>query len=127
MSDALLVVQLLGPLYLAIAVGMFVSPDHYKKMYDEIMKNRPMLYFSGLLAFFVGFLILRSVGMWASGWMAIVSLIGWAAVLKGACLLIIPEQFLDWNKWVTKANGMMWVKLIVLFFALLVMYLGYVM
>lgn len=127
MSDALLVVQLLGPLYLAIAVGMFVSPDHYKKMYDEIMKSRTMWYFSGLIAFFVGFLILRTVGMWASGWMAFVSFIGWAALLKGACLLVIPDQFIEWNSWVKKANGMMWVKLIVLVFALIVMYLGYVM
>src|SRR5690606_13735601 len=127
MSNALLVAQLMGPLYLAIAVGMFISPGHYKKMYDEILKNRPMIYLSGLAAFVVGFLILYSTDLWGSGCTWFISLTGWAALLQGTALLVIPDQFIDWNSWVKKPRAMTIIECIILVFGAVMTYLGYLM
>jgi len=127
MAYALLVAQLMGPLYLAVGIGMFVSSDHYKKMYDEVMKNRSMLYFSGLIATVAGLLILRVHSEWTSDWTVVITLIGWLALLKGVFLLIIPQQFVGWNKWVLSENGMMISKLIVLILGAGLTYFGYFM
>lgn len=127
MSYALLVAQLMGPLYLAIGIGMFVSSDHYKKMYDEVLKNPSMLYFGGLVAFVAGLLVLRVHAEWTSNWTVVITLIGWLALLKGVFLLIIPQQFVRWKKWVLSENGMLTSKLIVLILGVGLTYFGYFM
>ena len=125
MNYAMLVAEILGPVYLAVGVGMLVSCDHYKKMFDEVMKSKTMMYFGGVLALVVGILILRVHSMWMQGWTVLVTLVGWLAVLKGLCLLVIPEQFMSWNKWVTQPNGMMFAKVVALVLGLVFTYFGY--
>lgn len=122
-----MVAQILGPVYLSVGVGMLVSCDHYKKMYEEVMKSKTMMYFGGLVAMVVGVAILRVHSMWMSDWTVVVTLIGWLATLKGLFLLVIPEKFLSWNKWVLSSNGMMFAKVVALLLGLGLTYAGYMM
>lgn len=127
MNTSMMIAQLLGPIYLAIGVGMLVNCDHYKKMYDEVMKSKGMMYLGGVGALLVGLLILRVHGMWMSDWSVVITIIGWLATLKGLGLLIIPQQFLGWNKWVLSSQGMMVAKVLVWVLGLGLTYAGYVM
>lgn len=127
MSNALLVAQLLGPIYLTIAIGMFVSQDYYKKMYEEMLKSRMMMYVGGIMAFLIGLLILRVHNVWTADWTVVVTIIGWLALLKGVCLLVIPQKFLGWNAWVKNAKGLLVAEILAFLLGIGLTYVGYFM
>ena len=56
------------------------------------MQSAALIYFGGILALFFGLLILLFHNVWAANWTAVITLFGWIGLIKGACLIIIPEK-----------------------------------
>lgn len=81
-----------APYLIVTGAGFLVSAAFYEKMITESGKSdRMLINLSGAVHFLVGVLILVQHFNWGSFREGTVTLLGVAAVTKGASLIVIPE------------------------------------
>jgi uncharacterized membrane protein HdeD (DUF308 family) len=85
--------RLLGLYLIAIAVAMLASRRRALATLDEMARSGPWMLFSGMVATAAGLAILLGHNVWSGGALAVVvTLFGWAALLKGVSLLLVPPE-----------------------------------
>ncbi|NNE92734.1 MAG: hypothetical protein HKN23_13890 [Verrucomicrobiales bacterium] len=89
------IAQIFAVIYLAVAAGMLLSRPFYERMIDDFKKNSFNIYIGGAMSLLVGFLIVKYHNHWVGSWTVVVTIIGWMAVVKGVCLLVFPDQFVN--------------------------------
>ena len=92
MDTAIFIAQLLGLFFMVIGVAMIFNPAHYQTAFRTFVKDPVMIFWAGGLNLLVGYLILRSHNEWTSDWSVLITIIGWAALLKACLLLVFPDQ-----------------------------------
>jgi uncharacterized protein YjeT (DUF2065 family) len=90
MTDAQ-IFQILGITYLAVGIGIIINPDFYKKLLKDFTENPPAIYLGGLVALAIGFLLVSFHNNWVRDWSVIITILGWAALIKGLFLLVLPK------------------------------------
>lgn len=94
-----LIAKIAGPYLLITAIGFLVSRGFYERMVMGNEKADPVLLnLSGAVHFIVGMIILVNHFAFGSVGQAAVTLLGLAAVAKGASLIAIPEATLKTPK-----------------------------
>jgi uncharacterized membrane protein HdeD (DUF308 family) len=85
--------RLLGLYLIAIAVAMLASRRRALATLDEMARSGPWMLFSGMVATAAGLAIVLGHNVWTGGALAVVvTLFGWAALLKGVSLLLVPPE-----------------------------------
>ena len=85
--------KLLGLYMVAIAVGMLVNHRRTMAAIDEMARSGPWMLFSGMVATAAGLAVVLAHNVWSGGALAIaVTIFGWAALLKGLTLLLVPAE-----------------------------------
>jgi hypothetical protein len=90
MPPATFIARLIGPLYIAVGLGILLNGPFYTALVVEAVHSPTLIYFSGLLAFVPGLAILNVYRKWTEGWRVIVTIIGWLLVIGGAIRLVLP-------------------------------------
>ncbi len=90
MTDAQ-IFQLIGIIYLAVGIGIIINPDFYKKMIAHFTENSSAIYLGGLASLVIGFLLVSFHNIWVTDWPVIITILGWAALIKGLFLLVLPK------------------------------------
>jgi len=83
--------RLIGPLYLAVGLGLFLNQSHYREMLRSLPAGGLFYYLSGAVALSFGLVILQFHNLWVADWRVIFTVIGWIALAKGALLLLAPK------------------------------------
>jgi hypothetical protein len=97
MSSTIFLGRLLGLYLVAISLGMLVNRRRTLATLDEMARSGPWMLFSGMVATAAGLAVVLAHNLWSGGALAIaVTIVGWAALLKGVALLLVPaEQMAD--------------------------------
>ncbi len=91
MDITVFLAQVWGLVLLFIGIGFFASRDHYVRMYRDLSQETlATLAFAGA-AIAAGISSVLAHNVWGSLPEIIVSLLGWALLLKGAFLAIAPR------------------------------------
>jgi uncharacterized membrane protein HdeD (DUF308 family) len=90
--------QILALFYVIVGLGMLFNTGYYRKMYEQAVKNPSMLLVSGMFALVAGIFLVLFHNFWVYSWEVIITVIGWAALIKGILLLLIPGQMMDMSK-----------------------------
>ncbi len=61
-------------------------------MVSEIKNNQPLLLFGGAFNLLLGLFLISGHNMWVKDWPVIITIIAWAMILKGVCLLLFPDS-----------------------------------
>lgn len=91
MIATVLLAQIWGPIILAVGVGVFVSRKYYIKLYRDIEKETLAVLLFGMVAMAAGIAQVRFHNAWNSFPEIVISLLGWALLLKGAMFAIAPK------------------------------------
>jgi hypothetical protein len=83
--------KLIGPVFLAIGVGMLINAPIYRLLGGEFLQSTALIYLSGLLALPAGIAVLLAHNVWAADWRVIITVFGWLAVIGGAARIIVPQ------------------------------------
>jgi hypothetical protein len=83
--------RLLGPVCVAIAIGVLVNAAAYRGLAQEFLHNTALIYVTGLLAMTAGVAILLNHNAWVPDWRFLITLFGWLATLGGAQRIIWPQ------------------------------------
>jgi len=92
MGNSIFLAQLLGPYLAIVGIGIFLNPKNCQQMVHEYTQSAALIYFGGILALFFGLLIILFHNVWVANWAVIITLLGWLGLVKGACLIIIPDK-----------------------------------
>ncbi|MDD5747233.1 MAG: hypothetical protein PHO30_08230 [Candidatus Omnitrophica bacterium] len=91
METSLFIAGIIGPVYLIIGAGMMLNRAFYQRVLEDYCKNAALVFMGGLFALFFGFLIVLSHNIWAANWTVIITIFGWAGIIKGTWLTLFPE------------------------------------
>ena len=91
MANSTFLARLIGPLMLAVGIGIFVNGQVYRVLADEFLRSRALVYLSGLLSMTAGMAIVLTQKVWRPDWPVIITILGWLAVFGGAFRIICPQ------------------------------------
>ncbi len=93
MSTTIFLGRLLGLYLVAISVGMLLHRRRTLATLNEMARSGPWMLFSGMVATAAGLAVVLVHDVWSGGALAIaVTIVGWAALLKGVALLLVPAE-----------------------------------
>jgi len=85
--------KLLGLYLVAISIGMLANRKRTIATLDEMARSGPWMLFSGMVATAAGLAVVLGHNVWNGGMLPIVvTLVGWAALMKGITLLLVPPE-----------------------------------
>ncbi|MFC1615910.1 hypothetical protein ACFL21_02110 [Patescibacteria group bacterium] len=91
MELSIFIAKIIAVTYIAISFGQLFSGISYEKMYQDIMKSSGLMVMIGLFGIIIGFLLIEYHNIWVKDWPVIITIIGWAAVIKGCLFLAFPK------------------------------------
>jgi hypothetical protein len=97
-ETSIFIARLLGPAILLAGLSLIAHPAFYRAVANEVQGSRGLLYLFGMIRFVAGLAVVLVHNVWTADWRTVVTLIGWAAMLRGALILAMPEQVLSWTR-----------------------------
>jgi uncharacterized membrane protein len=88
---SLFLARLLGPVFVAIAIGVLVNGAVFRAIAEEGLRSHALIYLTGLFAVTAGVAILLNHNVWAADWRVLITLFGWIAAIGGAQRIIWPQ------------------------------------
>ena len=88
---SLFLARLLGPIFIAIALGVLVNGAVFHAIAEESLRSHALIYLTGLFAITAGVAILLNHNVWAADWRVLITLFGWLAAIGGAQRIIWPQ------------------------------------
>jgi hypothetical protein len=121
-----LIAKIASVVYFAAALGAVFNRDHYQRVLDDLFKNAALTYFMGFTTVVLGFLIVNYHNIWVKDWTVLITLIGWAALIKGILLIVVPRFVQSYSRLIFEAKGQKFFPYIATFLGLLFGYFGFV-
>ena len=86
--------KLIGLYCIAISISILAHAQATVEIMKAILRDPPLLFIAGLLGMTAGLAIVLAHNVWSGGALAIlVTLFGWASLIKGVLLLVLsPEK-----------------------------------
>ena len=91
MATSLFLAKLIGPLMLAVGIGIFVNGAIYRLLADEFLRSRALIYLSGLLTMTAGLAIVLTHNVWRADWPVLITILGWLLLIGGAFRIVMPQ------------------------------------
>ena len=91
MDRSLFLARLLGPTFVAVALGILVNLGLYERMIAEGLQPGIVFYLSGLLSLLAGLAIVNLHNRWRMDWRAIITVLGWLMTIGGIMRIVLPE------------------------------------
>lgn len=98
MSASMLLARLLGPLLLVPGIGILINPRAFRAIGNELIGSPTFVYVFGLLDFVAGLAIVLFHNRWLVGWPVLITLIGWALLIRGAVRILAPRAVASYAK-----------------------------
>ena len=114
-------------MYVVVGLGMLVNRAYYRQLMDKFTTSNMMAFYGGAMAVVAGMFMVLFHNMWVGGWEVIITLFGWAALIKGVLLILAPKAMLGLTKTFIKNDSVfvLWGAL-VLILGLVLCYFGFV-
>ena len=91
MPPAVLTARLVGPLFVAIGLGVLINAPFYVGAVVEATHSPTLVYISGIAALLGGLVILNAYRAWTADWRVIVTILGWIFVIAGIIRIALPQ------------------------------------
>lgn len=93
MMYSMIIARLLGPLCVVLGLGILLNQKYFKDMVDELAKGKQqfLLFGAGIVHFLFGLILIGTHNVWMWNWAVIITIIGWASLIRGVVLLLLPN------------------------------------
>jgi hypothetical protein len=91
MDRSLFLARLMGPTFVAIALGMLINLGMYESMIAEALHTGILFYLSGLLSLLAGLAIVNLHNTWCADWRVIITILGWLMTIGGIIRIVVPQ------------------------------------
>jgi hypothetical protein len=91
MDRSLFLARLIGPTFVAIALGMLFNLDLYESMTAEALLPGILFYLTGQLSLLAGLAIVNLHNKWQLDWRVIITVQGWLMTIGGIMRIVLPQ------------------------------------
>lgn len=91
LDRSLFLSRLLGPTFVAVALGMLINLGMYESMITEALHPGILFYLSGLLSLLAGLAIVNLHNRWQMDWRVIITGLGWLMTIGGIIRIVLPQ------------------------------------
>jgi hypothetical protein len=91
MANSVFLARLIGPVMLAVGIGILVNGEVYRVLADEALRSRALIYMSGLLTMTAGMAVILTHNQWVANWPVLITVLGWLAAIGGAVRIVAPQ------------------------------------
>jgi hypothetical protein len=92
MENSIFLAKLLGPYFIIVAIGFLFNRKAYQKVMEDFCSNFALIYIGAIFALFFGLLVVLFHNVWAANWTVIITIFGWAGIIKGIWLIVLPNS-----------------------------------
>lgn len=124
-NTTLLVLQLVGPAFTLLGLGMLLNKKFYLDSFEAFTKNAHLLTWAAFINLVIAAAILTHHNLWSTPQEVIVSLIGIFAGLKGLHMTLAPKHWLKRVPKYMSDTFMTYGSFILVLFGLYMVYNGY--
>jgi hypothetical protein len=96
MHTSIFLARLLGPLFLLPGIGILINPRVFRALATEVVRSVTLIYLFGLIDFAAGLAIVLNHNVWTASWPVLVTLIGWALLIRGAVRIALPDAIMGY-------------------------------
>lgn len=94
MQNAMWLASILGPFMMILGIWMLFYRDNMMKVCTSIKSTPGVLYLSGIINLLVGLTVISEFTMWSWGLSVLVTLFGWALLVRGLMVFFLPQYLL---------------------------------
>jgi len=91
MATSIYLAKLMGPVFLAVGLGLLLNAKTYRKLAEEFLASTALIYLSGVLLMLGGVALVLAHNVWTLDWPLLITLLGWLGVIGGAGRIIVPQ------------------------------------
>jgi hypothetical protein len=92
MQASVFIAKLLGPILLVAGIAMLINRKELDAIAHELLRSPLLLLLLGIIDFAIGLAIVLTHNVWVADWRLIITLLGWALMVRGAVRMLIPRQ-----------------------------------
>lgn len=125
---SMLLAQVVGPLMALIGLGVLFNPTTFSLMMEEMNSGKQylVLFVTGMITTILGLLVVLSHNVWVWDWSLLITLLGWATLIKGAVMLLFPKASMSISRFYQGKSGLVvGAGLIALVIGLVLSYYGF--
>jgi len=124
MELSILVARIAAITYLAVSLALFRGELKGEELVESFERSTGLRLITGIFALILGALLIQYHNFWVMNWTVLVTVIGWASVVKGVLYIAIPRGMFKFTKRMM-INEKSW-GVVSLFIGLLFGYFGFV-
>ncbi len=125
MELSIFIAKILGVTMLILGVAFLLNLKEYRKMAEDMIKDRAFLMIKGLASVVLGAVILVKHNMWSTDWSLIITILGWAWLVGGSLGLLFPRAAMNIAKAVLKQNIILAGSVLMILVGAYLSYVGY--
>ena len=123
---SILLAKIFSLAFLSIGIGGILNKDYFKKIMDGTFQNAGLTFFLGFFTLVSSFLIVNYHNIWVKDWAVIITIFGWAGLLKGFALMAFPESLSGTSKKLFASNLFRIIPYTSLLIGLILGYFGFI-
>ena len=92
MANSIFLAKLMGPVMLAVGIGVLVNGTAFRSLAEEFLRSRALIFLSGLISMSAGLAIVLTHGVWVASWPVLITILGWLMTIGGAARIVCPQS-----------------------------------
>ena len=104
MNTTLFFARMFGLYIIIMGSLLLFKRDNFIKFMEDFSRNYAVAFLTGIFTLFFGLAIVITHNRWAWNWTVIITIIGWAALIKGIWFLAFPESISKFTDFYSKAK-----------------------
>jgi hypothetical protein len=104
MELSILVAKIISLLYLSTGISALTGQTTFKGILEDILSSRALSFTLGLIGLILGMLLVEYHNFWVKDWTVLITIIGWASLIKGVMLIAYPQSLGWFKSWYKNAQ-----------------------
>jgi uncharacterized protein YjeT (DUF2065 family) len=99
-----------GVVLFVFGLSFVLNPGYWGPAFKKMMTESQQTFVLFLVVLVLGILVVRGHNLWVADWRVLVTVTGWAALLKSVIVLLFPSLLASYAKW-SERNLASWTRL----------------
>jgi len=116
--------EIWGISIVVVALALLIKEKHLKRLFSKV-ENEESLFCWGLVSFVIGLAMVLAHNIWVKNWQVVITIFGWASLLKGLAMLFLPEFTKNYVKKMENKSWLPIALVVAVFVGLALTYFGF--
>ena len=99
--------KIIALIYVPVGIAIMTGQIKAKEMLADYEKSSVLTLFVGIFAVIAGTFLVTYHNIWVKGWLVIITILGWVAVIEGVLFIAFPKPMIKAGKKISR-NEKVW-------------------